>query len=491
MIGREQPFPGKFFYEGFSLEDRVRPDHPLRAVKRLVDFSFSYQAVADKYGHNGNVSVPPPVILKLMFLLFFYDVASERELMATIPERLDWLWFLGYDLDDKIPDHSVLSKARRRWHQEIFKSFFVRVVKQCVDAGLVAGDKIFCDASLVNADASCASVGPKIKFDELYEEFERRLDGDDTGQRKYVSATDPDATVVPGHGGARPRYKEHRCVDGKFGVVTAVAVTAGGSNEAHQLPSLKDQHEVNTDHEVKTVVADRKYGTIANYLYCYDQKITPHLPDLKDTTAGSTRRAGIFPSEEFKYQAAEDVYICPAGERLARRRYHKRRDSYDYGASREVCARCKLRKRCTRAKAGRSVKRHIRQDDLELMREAAQSTASRLDLKERQHLAERSFADAVNNHGFKRARWRRLWRVQIQDYLITAIQNIRIMMKHGLQRAQAVAKSAIDSLSIPLILGTKQFVAVAFTFLSNITNTIAYTTKKSWECSFGQHALEI
>lgn len=152
MIGREKPLREKLFYEGFSLEERVRKDHPLRAIKRAVDFDFIYQEVADEYRYNGNVSVPPSIILKLMFLLFFYDVPSERELIATIPERLDWLWFLGYNLDDKAPDHSVLSKARKRWGKEVFKAFFVRVVRQCVALGLVAGDKLFCDASLVDAD---------------------------------------------------------------------------------------------------------------------------------------------------------------------------------------------------------------------------------------------------------------------------------------------------------------------------------------------------
>ncbi|CAB5091141.1 hypothetical protein D3OALGB2SA_1311, partial [Olavius algarvensis associated proteobacterium Delta 3] len=61
------------------------------------------------------------------------------ELMDTIPERLDWLWFLGYDLDDDIPDHSVLSKARARWGTKAFQTFFERIVIQCADAGLVQG----------------------------------------------------------------------------------------------------------------------------------------------------------------------------------------------------------------------------------------------------------------------------------------------------------------------------------------------------------------
>ena len=77
-----------------------------------MTLEFIYKEVKDKYGSNGNVSVPPPVILKLMLLLVFYNVRSERELMDTLPERIDWLWFLGYDLDTEIPNHSVLSKAR-------------------------------------------------------------------------------------------------------------------------------------------------------------------------------------------------------------------------------------------------------------------------------------------------------------------------------------------------------------------------------------------
>lgn len=132
----------------------MRRNHPLRAINKRIDFDFIYKEVKDKYGSNGNVSVPPPVILKLMLLLVFYNVRSERELMETMPERLDWLWFLGYDLDTEIPNHSVLSKARKKWGVETFKKFFEMIVWQCVESGLVDGSKIFIDSSLIDADAS-------------------------------------------------------------------------------------------------------------------------------------------------------------------------------------------------------------------------------------------------------------------------------------------------------------------------------------------------
>lgn len=115
MMGYQPPPQSSLFYIGISLDKRVRKNHPLRKINELIDFEFIYKQVGDKYGRNGNVSVPPPMILKLILLLVLYNVRSERELMETLPERLDWLWFLGYDLDNNVPDHSVLSKARKKW----------------------------------------------------------------------------------------------------------------------------------------------------------------------------------------------------------------------------------------------------------------------------------------------------------------------------------------------------------------------------------------
>src|SRR5688572_4488608 len=112
MMGKHDEQKELFSYN-INLDKRVRPDHPLRAVATKIDFSFVREEVAKCYGNNGNVSVDPVIILKMMFLLFFDDIASERELMKIVAERLDYMWFLGYSLDDDIPNHSVLSKARK------------------------------------------------------------------------------------------------------------------------------------------------------------------------------------------------------------------------------------------------------------------------------------------------------------------------------------------------------------------------------------------
>ncbi len=453
MMGRQSSQQYKFFLTGFNLEKRIRPDHLLRKVCGKVDFDFIYGNVQETYGKNGNVSVPPPVILKMMLLLILYNVRSERELMLTIPERMDWMWFLGYDLDEEIPNHSVLSKARARWGVEAFRGFFQKIVKECVDAGLVDGSKLFTDASLIQADASNKSVLDRERLqqelDRGYERFEERLeDGQKTApvNSRYVSRTDPEASVIR-HGGGEPKlkYKTHRAVDAKEEVITATLVSPGATDEAALLDEVIKSHEENTAKKVETVVADSRYGTIENYLYCHDAGIKAHIPSLEKSQRGSGRREDIFPREAFRYEKKTDTFVCPAGRKLWRRHFYKERNHYEYQTHSGVCGRCRLKSKCTRSQTGRSIKRHARQTALDRELKRSRSMAFQQDLKTRQHLSERSFARSVR-YGYKRARWRGLWRLQIQDFLTAAIQNIMVLIakcENHLKRGKVRGSSLI------------------------------------------------
>jgi len=442
MMGEQIGHQPKIFYPHVSLEQRVPRTHLLRRIQEQIDFDFIYAEVRDTYGSKGNVSIPPPVILKMMLLLVLYNVRSERELMETIPMRLDWLWFLGYDIDSEVPDHSVLSKARARWGVEAFRRFFERVVWQCVEAGLVDGGKIFVDSSLVDANASNNSVidtrSLKVQLQEGYKELEARLEekSESTTRRyyvkensRYISTTDPDARIV-NRGKPRLSYQVHRAVDGRSEVITATETTPGDINEAHKLVSLLEDHHLNTGMRAETVVADSKYGTVENFLACYDRGVEAHMPDLKESTAKRIEKLNIFSEEQFEYDGESDTYLCPAGHRLKPKSLHKNRQSRDYATSQKVCAACELREQCTRNKSGRTIKRHLRQEELDGMREASRSARAKRDIKMRQHLMERSYARGTW-YGFDRARWRRLWRVRIQEYLISAVQNIQVLLRYG------------------------------------------------------------
>jgi Transposase DDE domain len=123
--------------------------------------------------------------------------------------------------------------------------------------------------------------------------------------------------------------------------------------------------------------------------------------------------------------ASSDTYTCPAEKTLTRRNYHPARHYWEYKARVGDCAACALRSACTNNKTGRTINRHEHQELLERGRRQSFSPEAVADRKRRQHLMERSFADAANNHRFKRARWRGLWKQAIQDLLIATCQNLR------------------------------------------------------------------
>jgi len=438
MMGRQPPYQNKLFITGFNLEKRIREDHILRKIAQQIDFNFIYREVKDTYGDNGNVSVPPPVILKMMLLLVLYNVRSERELIDTIPLRLDWVWFLGYDIDTEIPNHSVLSKARTRWGVKAFKRFFEHIVWQCVEAGLVDGTKLFLDASLIDADASNNSVvdthNLKKYLTKGYRHLEKRLDDLEVqkstpANSRYISSTDPDASVTRHSSGkSKLRYKTHRVVDPHNEVITATAITPGSVDDGEMLKEMIETHTENIHKDIDTVVADSRYGTIDNFLLCHDLGVKAHIPSLEETQRGSGRKRGIFPQDAFSYDPETDTFTCPAGQVLKRGKLYKYRNHYEYRASAKACAHCELRDQCTRSKGSRTLKRHVRQDELDKVLKEAQSSNASRDIRDRKHISECSFARSTR-YGYKRSRWRRLWRVTIQDFLIAAIQNIMVLVR--------------------------------------------------------------
>lgn len=473
-MGPMQESEPALFHYGIVLEKRVRANNPLRAIAKAIDFSFVREEVQGCYGKKGHRSEDPIVIMKLMLLLFLDDYPSERELMKVVAERLDYLWFLGFGLDDEVPDHSVLSKARRRWGREIFERLFVRTVELCVESGLVDGHKIHMDGTLINGSASKESIcrGPAVLIEQLkavYRQQEQKLDdrpdngevsvpkrntpsncepsdgsfglsmvhrsetvcrARSEGDEMQISRTDPETAVVrKGTGdGARPRFKQHRAVDDRFGVITAIETTAGDIAENSKLMDLVDQHERNTTAKVDTVVADTQYGTNDNFAACHQRGIRSHMADLKKTYKND-RSLAVFTEDQFQYDVAKDIYICPAGETLERKRTDRGFHVYSLRAS--TCRQCGLRAQCTRSKLGRTLKRHREHERVQAARQQSHSRLAKRDRRRRRHLMEGSFADAANNHGLKQARWRGLNNQQTQDYLIATCQNLRLFIQLG------------------------------------------------------------
>jgi IS5 family transposase len=483
-----------------SVERRLSPDHPLRAIQAALDLSFILPAGRPFYGRSGHVSLDPRVIVKLMFLLFYYNIPSERELMEQLSYRLDFLWFLDLSLETDIPDHSVLSKARARWGSGVFEDLFVRSVRQCVAAGLVDGRLLHADSTVVQANAAKDSVSPLPAFlAQCYRAQERKLEpvppapaGEPVpapapasapvdlrvydpaqspapapppsgpapelqvlppppsptepvpvtaSQEQLLSTTDPEAQFTRAKNGLiELSYKEHRVVDDAHGVITAVEVTPAQVHDGTQLPALLGQHQQNTGLKRAdvSVAGDSHYGMVDNYRFCHQQGMGAHLAPAQ----AHLEEKGKFTREHFVYDPQTDAYRCPAGQLLTlRRKYPQKRQAVYAIRQAPGCAPCPLREKCTTAKEGRTLVRYDDQALLDEQRRLAMGPAARYSRKRRKHMMEGSFAQAANEHGLKRARWRRMWRQEIQSWMICLVQNIRLFQPAG-RRGQERSRSS-------------------------------------------------
>ena len=450
MMGKLQNVEPKLFYHSIQLGSRIPQGYPLRKIKQLVDFSFIRTRVEHLYGKNGNISVDPAVILKLIFLLFYENVKSERALMEHLPLRLDWLWFCGYDLDDQTPDHSVISKARRRWGPDVFAEFFAAILRQCIDAGLVDGQTIHIDSSMISANASKDTIKPQLKLlgQKLYsqldeqtqsekdsnnlEELDDNKDGENDEQsdgfkRCCISDTDPDARLSKKYGQHILGYKDHRVIDDQCGIITASITTAANVTDDKLLKEAVETHCANTDIDPRTAVADKAYGTIDNYMYLHSHDITPCISHK----VYRSKDKELFSREQFVYDRQLDRYICPANQILKRRQLDRWNQGVRYCIDRSVCEKCQYRKECINSeKSGRSIRRKFGTEYMEWADTCLSKRQRRCLTKRRKTKLEGSFADAVNNHGFKRARWRGSIKMQMQNLMIAAIQNLRKLLHH-------------------------------------------------------------
>ena len=138
-----------------TLESLMPQEHFLRDLDLLIDFDFIYDKVADLYSNTGRPSVDPVVLIKMLLIGYIYGIDSERRLEQEITVNIAYRWFLGIDLDERVPDHSTISQLRRRKFDgtTLFRDIFDEVVRKCIEAGLIDGKLLLTDSTHIRANA--------------------------------------------------------------------------------------------------------------------------------------------------------------------------------------------------------------------------------------------------------------------------------------------------------------------------------------------------
>jgi transposase len=454
MMGQRQ-FSPKLFYQ-FSLDSLVPETHLLRRIAAAVDFSFIRPLCRDYYSTTGQPSIDPVVLFKMLLVGYLYGISSERRLAQEVELHLAYRWFVGYDLDEVVPDHSVLSKARARLGPEVFEEFFRRSITLCREAGLLSAGPVYVDSTLFQAAAAVESLvrreelTPPLTVSEYLERLNKESEPpppeasstEEPGDRpplagrpnqELESRTDPEATLVnrPAFG-RHLAYKAHVAVAGTRGqVITAIVASTGADADEHYLADVLWHHRRLSHLTVSEVVADAKYGTAFNYEHLEHAGITAFIPSTRFGRA----HTGIWGSEHFQWLAAEDVYVCPAGERLRRAERRNATHRIRYQAPVGVCQGCPFRARCAPSGRSRSLHRQFVQDLIEAAKERTASPLGKRRLRERQVRVEGTFGLAKELHGLRRTRFRGRARVQIQLWMTAAAMNIKRAVQQTTRRA--------------------------------------------------------
>jgi transposase len=464
-----------------SIEDLVPAGNFYRHLEAKLDLSFVRDLVRTTYKECGRSSVDPEVFFKLQLVMFFEGIRSERELVRVAADRLSVRWYVGYDLDEALPDHSSLTRIRQRYGLAVFRRFFEAIVEQCREAGLVWGRELYFDATQVKANASLDSIAPRFAVEahlgELFtadgadevasvegasqpielpvpiteaeheqlahanKERHDWLARDGAPDRTIIrdgyrrrsdfdaSTTDPDAALMAHKkGGLLFGYHDHYAVDGgKARIILEVLVTPADVME--NLPFLDMLWRVCFRWRIRPdqATGDTTYGTVENIVGVEDQQIHAYVP-LPDFD----QRTPFYGASRFTYDPERDEYRCPEGQVLRRRKAKYTEGVVVYRADAAICNACPLKAACTESSQGRQVQRSLYVEYLDRVRAYHQTAAYEKAMAKRKVWVEPLFGEAKDWHGLRRFRLRRLWKVNIEALLIATGQNLkRLLRKRG------------------------------------------------------------
>src|SRR4030095_5453115 len=295
-------------------EQRVRADHPLRAVRRLTDEVLATLSPRfDRmYSDMGRPSIPPEQLLRALLLQSLYTIRSERLLMEEIDYSILFRWFVGLGMDDEIWSPTTFSKNRDRLlHGDIAAAFFDAVVDQARQADLLSDEHFTVDGTLLEAWASLKSFrrndeGPTPPPDDPGNPTVN-FHGESRRNDTHQSTTDPDAHLAQKGRGkeAKLSYAGHVLLDNRHGLVANVCATAATGTAEREAAIVL----LTAEDRAKTVGGDKNCDVAGFVAAVRERDVTPHVAQKNHSAidARTTRHAGYDVSQR-KRKLIEQVF---------------------------------------------------------------------------------------------------------------------------------------------------------------------------------------
>ena len=406
------------------IEDLVPQNHLLRKIERVIDWSFIYDLVKEKYSPDfGRPSVDPVILIKIVLIQYLYGIRSMRQTIREIEVNLAYRWFLGLDMYDKVPHFSTFGKnyTRRFKGTDLFEQIFSKILQECINAGLVDPSEVFIDATHVKACANSNKLQQKAVQEEalFYEEqLQKEINEDRVAHgKKPLKDKDDDDDDPSGESGSKPEKEikvsttdpdsgwfhkgKHKQVFAyaiqtacdKHGWILGFTVHPGNEHDSRTFKSIYDK--IKTP-ELKRVVADAGYKTPAIAKLLLDDEVLPVFPYKQPMT-----KEGFFRKYEYVYDEYYDCYICPANKIL---KYSTTdREGYrEYKSNCGDCEACPYLSQCTESKNHvKVVTRHVWEPYMEKVEDIRHTLGMKDLYDQRKETIERIFGTAKEYHGFR------------------------------------------------------------------------------------------
>jgi transposase len=446
MMGERRVMQEALFY-GFSLERHVPDDHMLRKIDRFVDLSEVRAHLGPYYSDVGRPSIDPELMIRMLIAGYCFGIRSERRLCEEVHLNLAYRWFCRLGLDGDVPDHSTFSKNRHGRFREsnLLRKLFETVVARCVKEGIVGGEAFAVDASIIVADAHRRRGVAKVEdldptSNRAVTEYLSVLDdaafgGATSVEPKTISPTDPAARyTASANSVAGYAYSDNYLIDLKHAVIMDVeATTAIRQAEVGAAKTMLDRTAEQFDLTPVRLVGDGGYGSAEMVGWLVDERgIEPHV-NLIDK---SERTDGTFSRSDFTFDTERDLYACPGGKELRKRRRAfstspesvAKDGTIRYRAAQHDCDACLLKPKCCPNMLARKIARSVHEAARDKARAIAKTEAYAVSCRERKKV-EMLFAHLKRILRLGRLRLRGPNGAKDEFLLAATAQNLRKLAK--------------------------------------------------------------
>src|SRR5476651_1506216 len=458
----KKTYQEKLFFN-FQLSDYVPADNFYRRLNEQLDLRFIYPLTADYYGTEGQKSIDPVVFMKLMLVGYLENLNSDRRIISTSRLRMDILYFIGYDLGEELPWHSTISRTRQLYGEHVFTELFKRVLKQCIDKGMVSGRRQAVDGFFIKANASLDSMVEKdimedaaVYSRELQDNEEpvtpviklkERDEPDDKGLKPkknpsndtHYSPSDPDAkmSVKPGKPTAL-NFLGQVSVDTATHMITHVQAFSADKRDSECLAAMLihvKSNLIENDLVLEEVVADTGFSSADALKALQASGVTGYIPN---------RGQFNYERDGFTFDLEGDYYQCRAGKKLTYRATHLTAGYFMkyYSVNRKECAGCPRSQECSAYQTRSTVIREtIDKPYYDVMHIRMQTRKAKILMKLRQSTVEPVIGTLVNYTGIKRVNAKGLNQANKCLTMAAVAYNLKKMLKHPSKLTKASLKS--------------------------------------------------